>query len=61
MSAGYASVCLTAGWCFGWDGEDERKRMADRELSSNTLAIYIDGAGLGRGGGQRQIRFGNSP
>ena len=48
MSAGYASVCLTASQHFGWDREGERKRAADRELSfSNTLAVYIDGAGSG--------------
>lgn len=55
-------MCLTAGRRFGWDGEGERKRTADRELSfSDALAVYIDGAGSGGGGGQRQIRFGTSP
>lgn len=41
-------MCLTAGRRFGWDGEGERKRTADRELSSSdALAVYIDGAGWG--------------
>ena len=65
--ASYASVCLTAGQRFRWDGEGERKRTADRELSSSdalaTVFIdrVIDRAGSGGGGGQRQIRFGTSP
>lgn len=43
-------------------GEGERKRTADRELSfSDAHAVYIDGAGLRGGSGQRQICFGTSP
>lgn len=48
--------------CLDGTGEGERKRTADRELlSSDALAVYIDGAGLGGGGGQRHIYFGTSP
>lgn len=56
-------ACLTAGRRSGPDEERERKkiRVVNGESSfGDALAAYIDGAGSGGGGGQRQIRFGTS-